>query len=200
MAFDTFDRPVPGESLTQALENNAFTKPPKIDNVYDAFYSITEGIEKDQDLYSDMINMIDAGVDLETLCNVCTFGAFSKGAFTPDVAMQLNPLLLLWFYAQADENGILEDDIKIMNFPEKKSLGNMSQEDIVDLMQRKNPEKLKRIQSEGAGEELEQFFAELESMQRGGEAMPVEEEQGSFMTMQQPMDSPVPIAEEGEAV
>ena len=87
-----------------------------------------------------------------------------------------------------------------MNFPEKKSLGNMSQEDIVDLMQRKNPEKLKRIQSEGAGEELEQFFAELESMQRGGEAMPVEQEQGSFMTMQQPMDSPVPIAEEGEAV
>ena len=37
MAFDIFDRPIPGESLTKPLQDDPSTQVPKIDNLYDAY-------------------------------------------------------------------------------------------------------------------------------------------------------------------
>ena len=79
MAFDMFDRPVPGESLTKPLNSDPSTQPPKIDNLYDAFIQTTEAIENDEDLYTDLLNMIDSGVDIESLVHMVTFASFSKG-------------------------------------------------------------------------------------------------------------------------
>ena len=181
-----FDRAVPGESLTKPLQDDPSTQVPKIDNLYDAFYKITDTIKGNSSLHGDLLNMIDAGVDLESITNVITFGAFSKGEFSPDIAMQLNPYLFIWLFSEAYENGIEEDDIKIMNFPKDTSKGEMSADNIAELMARKNPQKFGRMQKENATEQLDDFFGMLQgdsNEEIGAQPMEEEEPEG-FMDMQ----------------
>ena len=187
-----FDRAVPGESLTKPLQDDPSTQVPKTDNLYDAFYKVTDTIKDNSSLHGDLLKMIDAGVDLESITNVISFGAFSKGEFSPDVAMQLNPHLLLWLFSEAYENGILEEDIKIMNFPKNTSRGEMSADNIAELMAKKNPEKFRKMQTEGATEQLDDFFAMLQgdSDEEIG-APPMEEaEPEGFMDMQPTAPTP----------
>ena len=69
--------------MTKPLQDDPSTQEPKIDNLYDAFYKVTDTIKNDSSLHGDLLQMIDAGVDLETITNVVTFGSFSKGLFSP---------------------------------------------------------------------------------------------------------------------
>jgi len=196
MALDMFDRAVPGESMTKPLQDDPSTQEPKIDNLYDAFYKVTDTIKDDSSLHGDLMQMIDSGVDLETIVNVLTFGSFSKGVFSPDVAMQLNPHLLIWLFSEAHQNGVLEEDIKIMNFPTDTSKGNLTSKNVSDLMARKNPDKFAKIQKEGATQQLDSFFEQLKQSTDGEVGAPPKEEQAGFMNMQ----SPEPMPEEMENV
>ena len=193
-----FDRAVPGESLTKPLQDDPSTQVPRTDNLYDAFYKVTDTIKDNSSLHGDLLKMIDAGVDLESITNVISFGAFSKGEFSPDVAMQLNPHLLLWLFSEAYENGIMEEDIKIMNFPKNTSRGEMSSDNIAELMARKNPEKFRKMQTEGATEQLDDFFAMLQGDSDEEIGAPPREEARpeSFMDMQ----PTAPMPEEMEVV
>ena len=186
MALDTFDRPVPGESLTKPLQDDPSTQVPKIDNLYDAFYKIVDTIQDDKPLYHDIMKQIEAGVNLETLTHVMTFSAFSKGHFSPDVAMQVNPHLLLWLFAEAHKNGVLVEDINIMNFPENTSRGEMSPDDIASLMKRRNPDKFRQVQKEGATEQLDEFLNEFNTLSGEEIGAPPKGEPESFMSMQAP--------------
>ena len=182
MALDPFDRPVPGESLTKPLADDQSLQSPKIDNLYDAYNSTVDSITDNDSLHSDLIGMINAGVDLESIANVLTFGAFSKGVYTPDIAMQLNPHLIIWMYTEAQEMGLSENDINIINYPRDKKLtrGNMSSDTISMLMNRRNPDKFKKIRKESASGQLDDFFAKL-----GGSENAVENGGGgSFMDME----------------
>ena len=198
MALDMFDRAVPGESLTKPLQDDPSTQVPRTDNLYDAFYKVTDTIKDNSSLHGDLLKMIDAGVDLESITNVISFGAFSKGEFSPDVAMQLNPHLLLWLFSEAYENGIMEEDIKIMNFPKDTSRGEMSANNIAELMAKKNPEKFRKMQTEGATEQLDDFFAMLQGDSDEEIGAPPREEARpeSFMDMQ----PTAPMPEEMEVV
>ena len=193
-----FDRAVPGESLTKPLQDDPSTQVPRTDNLYDAFYKVTDTIKDNSSLHGDLLKMIDAGVDLESITNVISFGAFSKGEFSPDIAMQLNPHLLLWLFSEAYENGIMEEDIKIMNFPKDTSRGEMSANNIAELMAKKNPEKFRKMQTEGATEQLDDFFAILQCDSDEEIGAPPREEARpeSFMDMQ----PTAPMPEEMEVV
>ena len=193
-----FDRAVPGESLTKPLQDDPSTQVPRTDNLYDAFYKVTDTIKDNSSLHGDLLKMIDAGVDLESITNVISFGAFSKGEFSPDIAMQLNPHLLLWLFSEAYENGIMEEDIKIMNFPKDTSRGEMSANNIAELMAKKNPEKFRKMQTEGATEQLDDFFAMLQGDSDEEIGAPPREEARpeSFMDMQ----PTAPMPEEMEVV
>ena len=182
MPFDPFDRPIPGESLTKPMQDDPIFAESKTSNLDEAFYQARDTIKNNNTLYADLLQMIAAGVDLESIANVITFGSFSKGQYSPDVAMQLAPLLMIWMYTEAHKRGINEEDINVMNFPENKSMGNMSSTDVVDLMERKNPRKYKKKQGEAATSELDSFF---EALQGGAEEEePMEEDMG-FMGMQE---------------
>jgi len=187
MPFDPFDRPIPGESLTKPMQDDPIFAESKTSNLDEAFYQTRDTIKNNNALYSDLLQMISAGVDLESIANVITFGSFSKGQYSPDVAMQLAPLLMIWMYTEAHKRGINEEDINVMNYPENKSMGNMSPTDVVDLMERKNPEKYKKKQRETATSELDSFF---EALQGGAvEEEPMEEDMG-FMGMREEPATP----------
>tara|TARA_R110000751_G_scaffold227810_3_gene329591 strand:+ start:91 stop:663 length:573 start_codon:yes stop_codon:yes gene_type:complete len=190
MAFDPFDRAVPGESLTKPMTDDMF-QPAKVDDLDTALYSTVDTIRNNKELYEDLMQMIDAGVDLESIANVITFGSASKGQYSPDIAMQLTPLLTVWMYSEAREHGVENDDIKIMNFPSNQSKGNMSEDDIMALMKRRNPEKHKRVQKESATTILDDFFKDTVSKENGTEEL------GSFMDMQKPETDVKEVIENG---
>jgi hypothetical protein len=110
--------------------------------------------------------------------------------------MQLNPHLLLWLFSEAHQNGILEEDIKIMNFPTDTSRGTLTPTDISDLMARKNPTKFAKVQTEGANRQLDSFLEELKQGTDEEVGAPPKEEQAGFMSM----PSPEPMPEEMENV
>ena len=178
MAVDPLSRPMPGESLTQPTTDGIF-KPSKIDDIDTALFSTVDTIRNNKSLHSDLMNMIEAGVDLESIANVITFGSFSQGQYSPDIAMQLSPLLGIWMHAEAREAGIDSEDIIIMNFPKDKTMGSISPDDIVSLMKRKNPDKHKRVQKGAASTELDSFFKQLRKDINTEPAEP----SGSFMDM-----------------
>jgi len=175
MSLDPLSRAVPGESLTQPTTDDIF-QPSKTDDLDIALYETIDTIRNDTPLHSDLMNMIKAGVDLESIANVITFGSFSKGQYSPDIAMQLSPLLTIWMHSEAREYGIDSKYISIMNFPEDKTMGNMSQDDIASLMRRKNPGEYKHLQKGAANLELDSFF---EKLKKDGSTEP----SGSFMDM-----------------
>ena len=169
MAVDPLSRPMPGESLTQPTTDGIF-KPSKIDDIDTALFSTVDTIRNNKSLHSDLMNMIEAGVDLESIANVITFGSFSQGQYSPDIAMQLSPLLGIWMHAEAREAGIDSEDI---------TMGSISPDDIVSLMKRKNPDKHKRVQKGAASTELDSFFKQLRKDINTEPAEP----SGSFMDM-----------------
>ena len=66
----------------------------------------------------------------------------------------------------------------------------MTSENISDLMQTKNPQKFRKMQSEGATEQIDQFFSQLKQATNGEVGAPPQEQPESFMDMQ--AQAPVP--------
>ena len=93
--YNEFDAPIPGQSLTDTPGNAPWEHPPQhtdpeeiLDNLY---AKITSGEFAEQ-----LIAMLDAGVPVEAIVRVITFGGFMQGKYTPDVGfMIVEPLMKL---------------------------------------------------------------------------------------------------------
>ena len=93
--YNEFDAPIPGQSLTDTPGNAPWEHPPQytdpeqiLDNLYD---KLTSGEFAEQ-----LIAMLDAGVPVEAIVRVITFGGFMQGKYTPDVGfMIVEPLMKL---------------------------------------------------------------------------------------------------------
>ena len=164
MVIDSFDRAIAGESLTKDLSDQPFSKPPTITGSHNAFVHMTSNIEEDEDLYSDIIGMMEAGVELESIANIMTFGAFKEGIITPDVAMSVNPMLIIWLVHHAMKNDI--DVFEITNYRSSQDAGNLSPNQIFDLMEFKNPKRHREIKRNNAKNQLEDLMGAIEQVQQ----------------------------------
>ena len=180
MTVDQFDRAMAGESLTKDLSDQPFSTPPTTNGTEDAFGKIINTLEFDEDMYDDLISMMDAGVELESIANVITFGAFKDGHITPDTAMLIKPVLIMWMIKQGLDNNIKP---KITNYVPAKHKGSLSPSDIFNLMEIKNPEKHNELKQKHAKEELEDFFGAIQDVEDEdrGETQPLEQ---GFMDME----------------
>ena len=110
--IDLFSRPPAGYSLTQTPEK--WLKP-------SALY--------------DTLNLLDAGISVETIVRSITFAAFTKGLINPDVAELLLPPLGLLLTLEARKAGIsatVRSNITPTTIPENE---------ILDIMKDLRPEK-----------------------------------------------------------
>jgi hypothetical protein len=88
-----------------------------------------------------MIQLVDAGVPIETLTRTITFTGFTQGKFTPDVAELLNPVVAGFIAIQADKAGITP---RMLNNPPETSID----DDVVfDIMKELNPVKYRKLVS-----------------------------------------------------
>ena len=93
--FDAFSAPIPGQSLTDEPGNYPWEHAPKNTDpeeiVNDLFLRMTK-----PEALEEIITMLDAGVPVEAIVRVITFGGFMEGKFNPDVGFTIiEPLMNL---------------------------------------------------------------------------------------------------------
>ena len=83
-----FDRPIPGQSLTDEPGNYPWEHPPEYTDTMEAseflWDKLTEPLFAQQ-----IIGMLDAGIPVEAIARVVVFSGFTEGKFTPDVGFML---------------------------------------------------------------------------------------------------------------
>jgi len=87
-----FDTPVPGQSLTDTPKNWAWENPPRFTNSEKAAQFVWSKLHS-KETASKIIILLEAGVSVEALTKVIVFSGFIEGAYTPDVAFLITPII-----------------------------------------------------------------------------------------------------------
>ena len=164
--IDPFSRAPAGYGLTQAPGKWPWDNPPEIVDVDDAFEDIKKRMMVPEQRY-DLLRLMDAGIAIETLVRTATFGAFTQGLITPDVAEMLNIPLSAHLLVEADRAGVepkFSNNVKLDVLPD---------EQISDIMRSLNPE---RYMQYAEGKEFPKVEEELTET-----AKPAKENMKGFM-------------------
>ena len=132
--IDPFSRPPPGYGLTQSPNKWPWERPPTHTTVEEAFEDLKKRMLEPAERF-DLVRLMDAGVPIETLVRTITFGAFTEGLMSPDVAEMVNIPLGAHLIVEARRAGItpkVDNNIKVEVTSDK---------DITNLMKSLNPEK-----------------------------------------------------------
>jgi len=124
--YNEFDAPIPGQSLTDTPGNAPWEHPPQmtdpeeiLDNLYD---KITSGEFAEQ-----LIAMMDAGVPVEAIVRVITFGGFMQGKYSPDVGFMIVEPLMKLISAVGIRAGIKELKLSLEDLSNNKFLKDMAE-------------------------------------------------------------------------
>ena len=92
--YNSFDAPVPGESLTNAPGNASWEHPPTHAKVEDALELINDRMmEKEHGMRA--LALMDIGIPIEALVKIITFSGFLEGKWTVDIAKVLEPMVAM---------------------------------------------------------------------------------------------------------
>lgn len=92
MPISDFDAPVAGQSLTGEPKGWKWERPPRFVNIEEAALFIWDKIHGQEQL-ERIIVLLDVGVSVDSLTKTIVFGGFVEGAYTPDVAALLFPIV-----------------------------------------------------------------------------------------------------------
>ena len=93
--YSPFDTPIPGQSLTDEPGNYPWEHPPQYSDVDEVLDRMYDTLTKPT-VATQLIAMLDAGVPVEAVVRVITFGGFMEGKFNPDVGFTIiEPLMNL---------------------------------------------------------------------------------------------------------
>ena len=132
-------REIPGQSLTREPGEYAFEQPARVNNPVEAADTLFEKIKEPNNLVS-LLNLIDAGVTIESIVRTITFTAFVDGMITVDTAELINPILILEVLALARKGGV--GDPRILNSYPKESV---TSDKSLEIMRQLKPKKYKAI-------------------------------------------------------
>jgi hypothetical protein len=93
--YSPFDTPIPGQSLTDEPGNYPWEHSPQYTDVNEVLDRMYDTLTKPT-VARQLIAMLDAGVPVEAVVRVITFGGFIEGKFNPDVGFTIiEPLMNL---------------------------------------------------------------------------------------------------------
>ena len=167
-----FSREIPGQSLTSPLGQYPFENPARISSPVQAVDMFMEKLQEPNNLIS-LLNLLDAGVSIESIVRTITFTGFVDGMITVDVAELVNPILIIEVLALARKAGI--GDARLLNSYDRPTVDT---EKTLEIMQQLKPKKYKNIR-EKANALAEKSREEREKSRQERESTPVIE--GSFM-------------------
>ena len=88
----TFERPIPGQSLTAEPKSQAFERPPEITDPIEALDVHMDNLAKEGAM-EDALYFLEFGVDLVTLVQGILRGAVMEGIHSIDVSLIIAPVL-----------------------------------------------------------------------------------------------------------
>ena len=101
----SFNRPVPGMSLTHALGDRPWQNPPQYATVDEAMDFYMETMSSDTFMIQ-LIDVLEMGVPVTTLANVIQMSNVMNGLHTIDVGMLVLPVIMEMIMLLGDKAGI----------------------------------------------------------------------------------------------
>ena len=185
---DIFDRPIPGQSLTDEPKNYPWEHPAQFSDLREARDRIFEGLTQEESV-QQLYTMLRSNVPVEAIVRTVLFAGFTEGKFSVDVAEIAKPLLALYIIKMG-----LENNIPVVPFTDK--VLSEEEEDIIrdeetlENMEETAPDKARFIKGEMFMEDFEGLANEEKSKMdarekiRAKEAeMPTVESDGSFLEL-----------------
>jgi hypothetical protein len=162
--FDPFNKPIAGEGLIDPVGGRPYEQPPRRVNPDDVLEDVLEKLE-DEDRQDKILDLVFAGVPVETIVQTFALEGVTRGEFTPDVAEIVKPTLALVIMDLAREK-----DIPVTMFNEDaENAGSVDEAETLDIMRNARPELFEAI----TGSEVEE----------GMDMEDKEDDVGSFINM-----------------
>lgn len=175
--FDPFNRPIPGESLTDAPNSRPWDRPPRFTTPDEVLDMVTDKLEDPENM-DTLMEAIMAGGSIETIVNTIGIEGVTRGEFTPDVAELVKPPLSLYLFDEA-----LKRKIPVQFFDaDMESRGKDEQMNRLQMMKDMRPE---------------MFDAMSKEVMPPEEEMSMEEPMMEEPMMEEPMGPPPMMAEGG---
>ena len=95
-----FDRPIPGQSLTDEPGNYPWEHPPQYSDVREARDRIFDGMTQEENA-KQLITMLASDVPAEAIVRTVLFAGFTEGKWTVDMATLLAPVVLIQIVSMA---------------------------------------------------------------------------------------------------
>ena len=91
---DIFDRPIPGQSLTDEPKNYPWEHAPQYPDLREARDRLFEGLTQEESV-QQLYTMLRSNVPAEAIVRTILFAGFMEGKFTVDSAILLAPVVLM---------------------------------------------------------------------------------------------------------
>lgn len=114
-----FDAPIPGQSLTMAPGSAPWEQPPQYTDLNEAAEDIFDKLIQNA---PEVVFSLEAGASAEAIARTILFAGFTKGKFSPDLAMLLAPITVAMVAAVGHKMGAR--GMKLRN-PNKKRKDNL---------------------------------------------------------------------------
>ena len=153
--LDQLDAPIPGQSFTDEPGKWAWERPARFSSVEECFDYVVNQIEGSKQGKESFVKLMLSGIPIEQIVNTITFGGFTEGYWTVDVADLLKLPVLAYLIDIAMEE---ELPVKVFsdNTVKRKEQGEgMDSDTLLTLMRQNNPEAFDRA------EEGIQFLSEV---------------------------------------
>lgn len=102
---DIFDRPIPGQSLTDEPQNYPWEHPAQYSDLREARDRIFDNLSQEENL-EQLLVMLASDVPVEALVRTILFAGFTEGKWTVDSAILLAPVILTQIVSLAKASGI----------------------------------------------------------------------------------------------
>ena len=175
--LDQLDAPIPGQSFTDEPGKWAWERPARFSNVGECFDYVVNQIEGSQQGQEAFTKLMLSGIPLEQIVNTITFGGFTEGYWTVDVAELLKLPVLAYLIDMA-----MKDDLPVKVFSDASvkrytAEGGMDSQTLLQLMRENNPKAFDNVM-----EGIESLESDLRQEQLD---FSQGEEEVSFMEMEE---------------
>ena len=114
---DIFDRPIPGQSLTDEPKNYPWEHPPQFTDLREARDRIFDNLTEEESI-QQLLTMLSANVPAEAVVRTILFAGFTEGKFSVDTAILLAPVVLMQVVSIAKAAGLEKFNILMDEKPD----------------------------------------------------------------------------------
>ena len=189
-----FNEPPAGHSLTDTPGKWAWESPPEFTVPEEAVDFVIEKLQPEE-AQERFLRLMHAGVPIETITNTISFGGFTEGLWSVDLAEMLKVPIAFELIGMAGRNGI-DATVFAVNPEQQRKKSQIPDEAVLSIMADRRPDVYERVQegirilrepeqTEGGEEAKEEILEAVGFMDEEQEEDIEEAPQKGFMAMEE---------------